>query len=177
LASGSGRYEHDGFVRVWNAFTGEELAVLRGHKDRVVVVAFSNDGTRLASASTDRTVRIWATSGGEELAVLRGHEDAVRFVGFSPDGTRLMSASRDGAVRFWDTVPYRARYQERQAILAAKPQAKRIVDALWQELNDPKVVAERLRKDASLSKPVRRAAVNLVLQRAANSGAGDGIPE
>jgi hypothetical protein len=69
-------------------------------------------------------------------------------------------------VRIWDSVPYRVRFKERQAILAAEPEAERIVDDLWQKLSDWKSVAKRLREDTLLSDPARRAALNLVLRRA-----------
>ena len=63
-------------------------------------------------------------------------------------------------------MPYRERYEERQAILAARPAAKAIVDDLWQKLNDWEAIAERVRDDSSLIDPLRRAALNLVLRRA-----------
>jgi hypothetical protein len=78
-------------------------AVLRGHDDGVLAIAWSPDGRRLATGSSDRTVRIWDTSSGSELAVLRGHGDWVRAVVWSPDGRRLATASSDRTVRIWDT--------------------------------------------------------------------------
>jgi len=83
--------------------TALEIAVLRGHSDDVNLVLFSPDGTRLASASIDRTVRLWHGQTGAEIVVLQRHSDKITDVVFSPDGTRLASSSEDGIVRLWDT--------------------------------------------------------------------------
>ncbi|MBM4041733.1 MAG: DUF4062 domain-containing protein, partial [Planctomycetes bacterium] len=60
-----------------------QRAIFLGHEAKVCSVAFSPDGRRLASASSDKTVRVWDTEAGEELWVLRGHEAEVRSVAFS----------------------------------------------------------------------------------------------
>ncbi len=77
---------------------------LRGHLSQVHGVAFSPDGTLLASASTDGTVKVWSAATGVELRTLKGHTNGVESVTFSPDGTRLASASIDGTVKVWDTT-------------------------------------------------------------------------
>jgi WD40 repeat protein len=46
-------------VRLWEAATGQERAVLRGHTGAVYSVSWSPDGKSLASASWDNTVRMW----------------------------------------------------------------------------------------------------------------------
>ena len=58
----------DHTVRLWDACTGEELTVLRGHSSGVSSVVFSPDGTRLASGSWDETVRLWDTLPSESDA-------------------------------------------------------------------------------------------------------------
>ena len=70
----------------------------------VLSVAFSPDGTRLASGADDNTVRLWDVATGKETARLEGHGDWVRSVAFSPDGTRLASGADDNTVRLWDVA-------------------------------------------------------------------------
>ena len=88
---------------MWDASSGRELLTLTGHTDEVFGVAFSPDGTRLATASNDQTAKVWDASSGRELLTLAGHTAVVVGVAFSPDGTRLATASYDGTARVWDT--------------------------------------------------------------------------
>jgi WD40 repeat protein len=46
-------------VQLWDVATGKRLARLEGHQGKVKCLAFSPDGTRLASGSYDQTVRLW----------------------------------------------------------------------------------------------------------------------
>ncbi|WTZ46425.1 NB-ARC domain-containing protein [Streptomyces sp. NBC_01390] len=78
------------------------VRTLSGHSDWANAVAFSPDGTWLASASNDRSVRIWDPATGETLHMLTGHTGGVYAVAFNPDGTYLASASNDRSVRIWD---------------------------------------------------------------------------
>jgi hypothetical protein len=89
-------------VKVWDTYTGQELHTLKGHTSVVTSVAFSPDGTRLASGSKDSTVKVWDTYTGQELHTLKGHSNPVTSVAFSPDGARLASSSSDGTVKVGD---------------------------------------------------------------------------
>ena len=75
----------DNTARLWDASSPNKLPVLRGHEREVTSIAFSPDGSRIASAGAlyDNTVRLWDTATGDELAVLRGHERSVNSVAFS----------------------------------------------------------------------------------------------
>jgi hypothetical protein len=63
---------------------------------------YSPDGTRIITASEDKSARIWEARTGAELAVLSGHGDRVLSAAYSPDGMRIVTASADKTARIWD---------------------------------------------------------------------------
>src|SRR6185437_14496355 len=71
------------------------------HGGKVNALAFSADGSQLASASDDRTVRLWETSTGKESRRLAGHASGVLGVRFAAAGRSLVSHDHR-TVHFWD---------------------------------------------------------------------------
>jgi WD40 repeat protein len=105
LASGSARPGGmDGWLRLWNVADATQTALLEGHRRSVAAVAFSADGTTLASASYDGAMRLWNVAEATHTAQLDGDSSGVNRVAFSPDGTTLASASYDGSVRLWNVA-------------------------------------------------------------------------
>ena len=91
----------DNMPRIWSIKTGRLLRTFSGHQDDINALAFSPDGTTLATASSDQTVRLWSVEAGALISALR-HPAPVSSVVFSSDGRTLATGSRDGVVRLWD---------------------------------------------------------------------------
>jgi WD40 repeat protein/serine/threonine protein kinase len=104
----------DGYVRLYQAKTGQELRRWKAHEDNATCVQFSPDDRWLASAGWDAKVRMWDVQqavAGATLAPLfeLEHIDRTRVwsVAFSPSGERLATAGgrtadQKGAVKVWN---------------------------------------------------------------------------
>ncbi|KJA24886.1 hypothetical protein HYPSUDRAFT_452805, partial [Hypholoma sublateritium FD-334 SS-4] len=81
------------------------IYVFREHTDYVNSVAFSPDGTFVASGSEDDTIRVWNSKTGKQVGMpaTGGHTDWVNSVAFSPNGKNVVSGSDDRTVRIWDS--------------------------------------------------------------------------
>jgi hypothetical protein len=95
-------FAKDLVVQLWDVPSGHRRGRLRGHTDRLLCVAISRHGRRVAAGGADRTILVWPVDPPDSPAMcLEGHTDHVTCVTFVP-GDGLLSGSRDGTVRLWD---------------------------------------------------------------------------
>ena len=120
LASG----DSSGEVRLWNIGAGgDQLTLprllgnitgqkskpiadnptLTEHKRAIEALAFSTDGTALASASRDTTIRLWDVDTRTRHLTIEGHTEAIKALGLLEDGKTLASGSSDCTLRLWNT--------------------------------------------------------------------------
>lgn len=97
-----------GRIYVCDITTGRTIAQhLTAHAAPTRAMAFSGDGTKLATADAEGTIKIWAdaeqlTSKSTAILTLKGHQGAITTLGFSSDGKQLLTASADKTARVWD---------------------------------------------------------------------------
>ena len=89
------------FLEYWTTDC-REVKTFRGHSHGVWAVAFSPDGSTLASGGAERLVRMWDIETGRLLRSLRGHTHDIRAVVFTPDGQALATGSEDRTIRLWN---------------------------------------------------------------------------
>jgi WD40 repeat protein len=73
------------------------------HQDVVYAACFSPDGTRILTASWDKTAKLWDAASGK-LIFSFPHKGAVNTAVFSPDGAHILTASADRTAKLWDAA-------------------------------------------------------------------------
>ncbi|EXJ92255.1 hypothetical protein A1O3_00805 [Capronia epimyces CBS 606.96] len=90
-------------------FPSRTALQLEDHTGEVWHVQFSHDGSKLATASQDRTVNIYETVTFKCIHTLRHHSAEVTYVAWSPDDTKIITCSQDCKARVFDVESGRMR--------------------------------------------------------------------
>ena len=77
---------------------------LKAHSGWVTGLAFSADGGRLASGSSDQTVKFWDVSAGQETNTVASKINDVQALAFSRDGRWLAAENSSNAVTVWNAA-------------------------------------------------------------------------
>jgi WD40 repeat protein len=96
---------HGDEVRLWDTSTHQQIGKpFTGHAGLLTALAFSPDGTKLATGSKDQTVRLWDVASHRLIGTpLTDYSDTVTAVAFSRDGASLATVAGAG-VRLWDVA-------------------------------------------------------------------------
>jgi RNA polymerase sigma factor (sigma-70 family) len=104
----------DGTIRLWDLPQGTEVARFthprskksdkESDRDAVQALAFSPDGSALASATRTDRVCVWDVAAGKELHRFAGDEWGTKTLQFLPDCKSLLAADLRGGVRQWEVT-------------------------------------------------------------------------
>ena len=74
---------------------------LPGNQGIVRSVAFSPDGSRIATGGYDGSTKLWDRD-GKPITSINSNQGSANSVAFSPDGSRLATAGFDRSTKLWD---------------------------------------------------------------------------
>jgi WD40 repeat protein len=114
---------------------GQRLALV-GHRDVVVSIALSSDGTRVLTGSNDGSIRLWDLASGKMIRAMKGHRGQAWAVALSPDGELALGGGQDGGLALYKVATgeqVRSFDHHPQAVRAAvfTPDGKRALSACY----------------------------------------------
>jgi tetratricopeptide (TPR) repeat protein len=97
------RYKTKGDIGILSIDDLHVVQAIDAHPHYANSIAYSSDGTYLATAGSEKMVMVWRWNGKEfeKLQVLKEHRGQVDEVRFSPDGRYLASGGDDKQIIIW----------------------------------------------------------------------------
>jgi len=154
----------DGWAKVWRLSSPPVCFPITGHMEEVWDVAFSPDGTCMASVGEGGSACIQRLGEKKHSRRFRTGLLSAVALAFSPDGSRLVTVNSDGSLRVWETGAYD------QVLSIIIPSAFRVARHVW--FVDDNTVLEQGILEYNASKPFFRRyyAPPLLAERTPNNG-------
>ncbi|MBK8428842.1 MAG: PD40 domain-containing protein [Lewinellaceae bacterium] len=80
-------------VVIWSAASGEKIVSIKAHTASIAMLSWSPDGSKIATASADKTASIWSTTNPGMPLVLNGHSKQVTH-GMESNGEKAVDSRR-----------------------------------------------------------------------------------
>jgi WD40 repeat protein len=90
----------DGRLAIWSGVTS--VRYFGEHKKAIRSFSFSPDGTKLVTASDDKSAKVWDALNWSLIGTLTGHETELTFASFSANGASILTGAYDRSARLWD---------------------------------------------------------------------------
>ena len=106
------------------------------HDYDVYSAAFTPDGSRVVTASEDKTAQVWDADTGDRIGPALRHDEEVVSAAFSLDGRRVVTASWDKTAQVWDAetgakIGPALQHDEEVNSAAFSPDGRRVLTASW----------------------------------------------
>ena len=138
-------------ILVWDVDQSTRLHSLRGHTKQIDTLAWSPDGSLIASGSYDETIRLWDPTTGRSLAVFREPKKPIYAISFSPDGSLLVGGSSYGQLLIWGIAPPSEVVEDEQIVSPPFPET--LADLTDLLVLENQVVVLRADRDESFGIP------------------------
>ena len=94
-----GEQKNNNTISLWNIARQERIATLKGHEYIIYQLAFSPDGTILASGDAGGVIRLWELPIGKHLTTFKSSAGYINKLAFAPDGKTLASTNGGSTFR------------------------------------------------------------------------------
>jgi WD40 repeat protein len=100
-------FASDKLIKIFGLENGRELITSEGDGRIFHALAFSLDGLKAISGSSDGEIKIWDLRKNKLSRAFIGHKQWIEAVSITTDGKLAISASHDGILKVWDLLDFK----------------------------------------------------------------------